>query len=114
MTPAFFEHPAANVLIAFAKEIKKYQRCRSSFGKSLHAGCSRMEAKLECFEFQAIIGGDNDFPIQHTLRWHLRTKRPKQLGKIAIQRFSIATLDEDLVPVAKDQRSKPIPLWLED
>ena len=38
----------------------------------------------------------------------------EQLGKIAVQRFFIAALDENLVAIAEDQRAKAIPLRFED
>ena len=37
-----------------------------------------------------------------------------QFGEIAVQRFFVAALDQDLVAVAKDQRTKPVPLWFEN
>ena len=37
-----------------------------------------------------------------------------KLGKVAVQRFFVAALDQDLVPVAENQRAKPIPLRFEN
>src|SRR5439155_7421072 len=46
-----------------------------------------------------------------------RQRRPQQidqLGKIPVQRFLVAALEEDLVAVAENERPKSIPLRLED
>ena len=44
----------------------------------------------------------------------LRAQRLEQLGEVAVQRFFVAALDQDLVAVAKDERAKPVPLGFED
>ncbi len=73
-----------------------------------------MKPKLQRLEIEPAILGDDDFAIQHATRRQLRPQRLEQFGKIAVQRLFIAALDLDLVPVAKNQRAKPIPLRFED
>ena len=41
-------------------------------------------------------------------------KRLDQLGKIAVQRFFVAALDQDLVAIAEDQGAKAVPFRFED
>ena len=83
-------------------------------GQKLHPRRRRMNAELQRLEIEPAILGDDDFAIEHAAIGQLRPQRLEQLGKIAIQRFLIAALDQDLVPVAEDQRAKPIPFRLED
>src|SRR5213083_3587295 len=73
-----------------------------------------MNAKLQCFEVERAISGDDDFAVDHGARRQLRSKRPQQFGEVPVQRFFITALDKDLVAVAKNQRAKPIPFGLED
>ena len=79
-----------------------------------HARSRRMKSKLQRFEFEALLSIDNNFPIQHALFRQLRTDRLQQLGEKAIQAFLVAALNGHIVPIAKDQRAKPIPFRFED
>ena len=73
-----------------------------------------MNPQLQFFEVEPIVLCDNDFAVENASSGQLRAQRLEQLGKISIQRFRIAALNEDFVPVAEDQRAKPVPLRFED
>src|SRR5207253_2745016 len=73
-----------------------------------------MKAELQGIEVERAIVCDDDFAVKHTARGQLRAKRLEQFRKVAVQRFFVATLDQDLVLVAKHQGTKPIPFRFED
>src|SRR5947207_7190614 len=56
-----------------------------------------MNAKLQCFEVERAISGEDDFAVDHGTRRQLRSKRPQQFGEVPVQRFFITALDKDLV-----------------
>ena len=71
-----------------------------------------MNAQLQCLKFKTIFRGDYNFTVEHAAGGQLRAQCLEQLGKIAIERFLITALDEDLVPIAEDQSAEAIPLRL--
>src|SRR5579863_469867 len=73
-----------------------------------------MNPKLQFLEVEPIVLCDNDFAVENASGGQLRIQRLDQLGKVSIQRFRIAALNKDFVPVAEDQRAKPVPLRFED
>ena len=73
-----------------------------------------MNAQLECLKVETTLCGNYNFAVEHAACGQLGTQCIEQLGKIAIQRFLITALDEDLVPIAEDQSAEAIPLRLKD
>src|SRR5262245_36350594 len=73
-----------------------------------------MNAELERLEVEPAILCDDELPVEHRTARQLRLERLEQLGKVAVQRFLITALDQDLLAIAEDQRAKSIPLRLED
>lgn len=73
-----------------------------------------MKPELELIEIEPIIFNDNDFAVEHAASGKGRSERIEQFGEIAIERFFIAALDNDLVPIAKDERTKSVPLGLKN
>ena len=82
--------------------------------QQLHPRCRGMNAQLQCLKFKTTFRGDYNFAVEHAACGQLRAQCLEQLGKIAIQRFLITALDEDLVPIAEDQSAEAIPLRLKD
>src|SRR6516165_8810817 len=73
-----------------------------------------MNAELKRVEVQCATARQDDLTIEYASRGQLRSDWPQQFGEIPVQRFFIAALDQDLASVAKNQRTKSIPLRLED
>ena len=73
-----------------------------------------MNPKLQFLEVEPIVLCDNDFAVENASSGQLRIQRLEQLGKVSIQRFSIAALNKDFVPVAEDQRPEAIPFRFKD
>ncbi len=73
-----------------------------------------MEAQLQCVKVEFIVLDDDNLAIENAARRQRRAQRLEQLGKVAVERLFVAALDQDLVSVAKDQRTKSVPLGLED
>jgi hypothetical protein len=73
-----------------------------------------MQAKLQRVEVKSIVLDDDDLPIQHAARRQDRTQRIQELREIAVERLFVATLDQDLIPIAKHQRPKAVPFGLEN
>ena len=57
---------------------------------------------------------DHDLAVEHAARRELREQRLAQVGEVAVQRLLVAALEQQLVPVAEDERAKAVPLRLED
>src|SRR6185295_3468298 len=73
-----------------------------------------MKPQLQRIEFEPAVSCDHYFSIEHALVSQLCSKRVEQLRKVAIQRFCVAALNEDLIAIAKDKGAEPIPLRFED
>ena len=97
-----------------AEQIEEHDRCRDFLGKKLHPRRSGMNTKLQRIEVEPTILCDDDFAIKHAAIGQLRPERLEQFGEVAVQRFFVAALDQDLVSVAKHQRTKSIPFRFED
>ena len=65
-----------------------------------------MNPELKRFEIETAILCDYDFPIEDTASRELCAQGIDQLGKISVQRFRVAALNQDLVSVAEEQRAK--------
>src|ERR1700733_4798504 len=73
-----------------------------------------MKPKLQGVEIQTIIPGDDDFAVERATSRQLRPQRLHQFRKVTVERLFIAALDLNLIPVAENQRTEPIPLRFED
>ena len=73
-----------------------------------------MDAQLKSLEVESAIPGNHDFTIEDATGRQLILQRRDQFWKVAIERFLIAALDEDVVPVPKDDSSKSVPFGLKD
>src|ERR1700722_16176050 len=73
-----------------------------------------MQTQLQRIKIKPIILDDDHLSIDHTTCGQRRAEWFEQLRKVALERFFVAALDENLISIAKHQRAKPIPLWLEN
>src|SRR5689334_1882265 len=73
-----------------------------------------MKTQLERVEVERSLLRDHDFTIEHATSRELFQDWINQFGKIAVQRLLVAALNENLFAVAKDERTKTIPLGFED
>src|SRR5260370_30287365 len=108
------ERFAPPIAIPFGKQIEKDHRCRTLLRKQFNSRRRWMKPKLQFLEVEPIVLCDHDFAVENASIGQLRTERFEQVRKISIQRFRIAALNKNFVSAAKDQRTKPVPLRLED
>src|ERR1041385_6941371 len=73
-----------------------------------------MQAQLQGVELERVVDGHHDLAIQHTPLRQLLFDRVDELWEVSIERPLVATLNENFVAVAKDQRAESVPLRLED
>src|SRR5271170_737203 len=73
-----------------------------------------MEPELQGFEIERASLGDHHFAVDDAPRGQGGLERRGKLGKVSIERLFVATLNEELLAVAKDEDAKAVPLWLED
>ena len=73
-----------------------------------------MNAELQRIEVERVILGDDDFAVEHAASGQLCAERLEQFREVTVQRFPVATLDQDLVSVAKHQSAKAVPFRFED
>ena len=70
--------------------------------------------KLQRFEVQRASLAITISPSSTQRTGNCERSGSSSSGKVAVERFLVAALDQDLVAVAKHQRAKSIPLRLED
>jgi len=73
-----------------------------------------MDAQLQSVEIQPAFARDHQFAIEHATLGELRAQRIDHIGEIAVERLGVAALDEDFIPVAKNEDAEAVPLGLED
>lgn len=73
-----------------------------------------MDAELKCIEIEMTIVGDHEFAVENAFLGKLLAHRFKHLGEVAVERLFIAALQENLIPIAKYEDAKAIPLGLVD
>ena len=73
-----------------------------------------MNAQLQGIEVERVILAIDDFAVQHAAQRATASERLEQFREVTVQRFLVATLDQDLVAVAKHQSTKAIPFRFED
>src|SRR5579863_10403471 len=108
------ERFASPITVSLAQEVEKDDRCRTLQRKQFNPRGSWMNPKLQFLEVEPIVLCDNDFAVENASSGQLRIQRLKQLGKVSIQRFRIAALNKDFVPVAEDQHPEAIPFRFKD
>ena len=108
------EWSQAQVFGPFAQHIKQHDGRGSLVCEQVDPRGGRVDAKLQCIEIERAISRDDEFAIDDAAGWELLQQRWKHLWEIAIQRFLLATLDQDFLVIAKYQHSESIPLGLEN
>ena len=73
-----------------------------------------MNAQLKGLEIECAVSGDHDFAIQDTVRRELILQRGDQFGKVTIERFLVAALNENFILIPKDDSPKSVPFWLKN
>jgi hypothetical protein len=111
---ALAERQLAQIALAFREQIEKYDRGRRLLGQHAHARCGWMYAHLQGIEVQHAPLRDHDLSIEHTAFGQLIHDRTEQVGEVAIERLRVATLQEYLVAVTKDQRPEAVPFGFEE
>ncbi len=76
---------AAEIAVAFAKQIEEHDRRGNFLRQHLHPRCGRMNAKLQRFEIEAAGVCDDDLTVEDASIRPLRTQRDEQFGKVSIQ-----------------------------
>jgi hypothetical protein len=67
---------------------------------------------LEGVEVESPIARDSQLAIERAFFGKLFEDRIEHFGRIAIERFFVAALDQYFIAVTKDENAKPIPLGL--
>src|SRR5262249_23142502 len=70
--------------------------------------------QLERLEVEAFRASDDNLPVEYTALRQLFFQGSDKLGVVTVERPFIATLNEDLVPIAEHQSPKSVPLGLEN
>jgi hypothetical protein len=112
--PARRKRFTAKIARSRSENIEKNDSRWSLLRKKPNPRGSRMQSQLQPIEIEAVIMSDHDFSIQHALRRQSRKQRVDQFGKVPVQRLLVAALNENLSPVAENERPKAIPLGLKD
>src|ERR1700744_831254 len=100
------------ILASLAKQVKTYEGRRCLLRQQFYSRRCRMNTKLEGIEIKRAANGDHDLAIQHIAVRELLKQWIDELGKVEIEGFLVAALDQDLVSIAKNQRAKSIPFRL--
>ena len=112
--PPALKRNTAQIPIAHTKQIEEHNRRRNLLRQKLHPRSRGMNPQLQSLKVQPAILGDHNLPIEHAPIRQLRPQRFDQLRKIPVQRFLIPALQQNFIPIPKNQSTKPIPLRLED
>ncbi len=102
------------ILLPHPKQIEKHHRSRTLLRQHLHPRSRRMNPQLQRIKIQPVLRRNHNLAIQHTALRQLRQQHLHHLRKIPIQRLPIPALHQNLVPIAKHNAPKPIPLRLKD
>src|SRR4029453_4946784 len=73
-----------------------------------------VDAELERLEVEPAGGCDDELAVERAAQWELCGEMRPQLGEVAVERFRVAALEQELVPIAEHQHAKAVPLRLED
>ena len=70
--PPLLERRGHEVLVRFAEQIEKDDRCRDLLGQELHPRRRGVDAHLQCFEIECSPARDDDLAVEHAARGKLR------------------------------------------
>ena len=73
-----------------------------------------MKTQLERLELETARTRDHELPVDDASLRKLGFHHLHELRKVAIERLRVAALNQHLVPVAKNERAKAVPLRLEN
>ena len=71
-----------------------------------------MDALLQRFEIQTMVGGDDDLAVDHAARRQLRADGGDELGKVSGQWTFVTAAQLDVEVVAEADRPEAVPLGL--
>ena len=112
--PPLLQRRAAQILVAEREHIPRDVGRRRLRGEKLDAGLGRMNPQEQGLEVQPGRADDDDLAVQDAALRERGGERRDELGKVPVHRLLVATLEQELVPVAKDERAEPVPLRLEE
>jgi hypothetical protein len=97
-----------------SEQIEGDKRRRRFFGELGDARGSRMKPQLERIEIEPPRRGDHNLAVDNRSLRKPVDKSLVQLGEVAIQRTQIAALNINVCVGTEDNRSKAVPLGLEE
>ena len=100
---------AAKVLVAEGKQVPRDEAGRRLCGQHLHARCGWVDPEEERLERKLAVGRDHDLPVDDAALRERGAERLGELREVAVERLEVATLDQDLVAVAEDDRPEAVP-----
>ena len=104
----------AQILIAQGEHVPADERRRSLFGEHAYPRFRRVYAQQQRLELESVRPRNHDLTVDDATFRQVRPERGRQLGKVSIERLEVATLDEDRVAIAEDDRPEAVPLGLEE
>ena len=72
-----------------------------------------MQPHLQRIEVETVRSGDDNLTVHYTTVRQLAQKDVMKVGEIAIERTEVAALNEHVLAASKHDRSKAVPLRLE-
>ena len=112
-SPALALRRAAVIAAVAGQQIKADERRRGLLGELGHAGRGGVKSQLQRIEVETVRCRNHDLAIEHAAVRKRAEKHVVQLGKVAVERAQVPTLDEHLAHPAKDERAESIPLGFE-
>ena len=109
---ALAERPLGVVVIAECEQVERDEGCRRLLGEHPHPRIGRVDALLQRLEIQPVVGGDDDFTVDHAALRQLGLDRGDQFGEVPGHGPLVAAAQLDLVAVAETDRPEAIPLRL--
>lgn len=106
---SFAERSPGVVVVAEGQQVECDEGGWCAVGKHSHPRLGRMDALLQRLEVQAVVGGDDDLPVDHTAMRQLGPDRGDQLGEVAGHRPLVAATQFDLITVAKADGAESVP-----
>jgi hypothetical protein len=103
----------AEVMVAFGEEVEEDDGGGGLSAEELDAGGGGVDAELEGVEVETMRRDDDDFAVEDATGGELREEWGAELGKVAVEGFAVAGLQEELVVVAEEDAAEAVPLGLE-
>ena len=111
--PAVGERDARQVPLRQAQQVPRHQRRRRPRREHGDPRRRGVDAELQRLELQAVGAGDHQLAVNDAALRELLQQRLDQLGEVAVQRFQVAALQQQIGAVAEHQGTKAVPLGLE-